>query len=376
MLVPTESLSTDPPPTFPVFFNPAASLNRDVSVAITSATSGETFCDSMAGVGARGLRIAREVNRVGKVTLVDFNGRALKLARRSATLNRVVRKCEFTIAETTSFLYSRYGSDQSFDYVDVDPFGTPCRQFQASVSATADSGILSATATDTAVLCGVYPEVSRRRYGALSLNNHFHHESGARILVGCLAREAARLDAGVEPVAAHSTRHYIRVFVRVKAGAARADDSLAQLGYIIWCPTCEHVSSSFEPGRRCEDCGGRVKCAGPLWLGPLADDKVGKLAEQAASANGLTGASKIMGSLRGINSFQPWSFSIERVCSSLKIATVPESRVHNALKEIGHKAMRTPFERTGVKTDASYPELVSAVRSTLLTRVLGEARNR
>ncbi len=57
LLVPRESLSPVPP-TVPVFFNPAASINRSVSVAIVEATEGLTFCDALAGIGARGLRVA------------------------------------------------------------------------------------------------------------------------------------------------------------------------------------------------------------------------------------------------------------------------------------------------------------------------------
>jgi len=246
LIVPSASLEQDPPPTAPVFFNPAASINRDVSVSIVAATEGRSFCDSMAGVGARGVRVAREVGRIESLALVDFNSDALKLAKRSASLNRIARKCEFSASETSAYLHSRYGREKRFDYVDVDPFGTPIRQLQAAISATADGGVLSMTATDTAVLCGVYPKVSRRRYGSASLNNSFNHETGIRILLGAIAREGASLDVGIEPVAAHSTRHYLRVFARVLAGAERADRALGNIGFVIWCPFCGHAQASTE----------------------------------------------------------------------------------------------------------------------------------
>jgi len=76
LIVPAVSLEADPPPTSPVFFNPAASLNRDVSVCVTSAAGGSSFCDSMAGVGARGIRVANEVGVIERVTLVDFDREA------------------------------------------------------------------------------------------------------------------------------------------------------------------------------------------------------------------------------------------------------------------------------------------------------------
>ncbi len=121
LIVPKVSLERAEPPTTPAFFNPAASTNRDISVALTEASTGTTFCDSLAGVGSRGIRIAHEVSRRMNVTLVDFNTLSLRLARRSALLNNVGRKCKVVEAETNSFLYSRFRRNEKFDFVDIDP---------------------------------------------------------------------------------------------------------------------------------------------------------------------------------------------------------------------------------------------------------------
>jgi tRNA (guanine26-N2/guanine27-N2)-dimethyltransferase len=363
LFVPAASLTEVPPPTSPVFYNPAAALNRDVSVTIAAAAGGATFCDSMAGVGARGVRVAKEVEGIRSVSLVDFNREALKLARRSALLNRVSGKCVFSESETSSFLFSRYGSEQRFDYVDVDPFGSPVRQLQAALCATADGGMLSVTATDTAVLCGVYPEVVRRRYGAAAINNHFNHETAVRILTGAIARAAAQLDIGVEPAAAHSTRHYVRVYARVRVGASKADTSVGNLGYVSWCRACGHAVGSVEPVSVCEKCGKKARVAGPLWLAPLTEAKLLADAARLARSRELSAASELMSSLEGVDGYPPWCFSIEGICSSLKVATAPEDGVYKHLVGAGHRVMRTPFEKTGIKTDADYGEVRDAVRS-------------
>ncbi|TLY15508.1 MAG: tRNA (guanine-N1)-methyltransferase, partial [Thaumarchaeota archaeon] len=94
LFVPTASLTRSEPPTTPFFFNPAASINRDISVAMTEAVSGGgTFCDSLAGVGARGVRVANELSRRMNVTMVDFNPSALRVAERSARANSL--RCDF-----------------------------------------------------------------------------------------------------------------------------------------------------------------------------------------------------------------------------------------------------------------------------------------
>jgi len=365
LIVPAVSLAADPPPTSPVFFNPAASLNRDVSICVTAATAGSSFCDSMAGVGARGLRVANEVDRLVRVSLVDFNGQALRIARRAAALNRVVRKCEFAQSETSSYLYSRYGRDKRFDFVDVDPFGTPVGQLQGAVWATSDGGILSVTATDTAVLCGVYPKVARRRYGATSLNNHFNHETAIRLLAGVVARVAASLDTGAHPVAAHSTRHYARLFFSIETGATKGDSALSNLGNITWCPSCGHVTMVPEPKAPCGKCGKKARSAGPVWVGPLTDVDLLRRARRVAEESGLQKAAATFAALLGVDRFPPWSFSIEDICSRLGAPTVSESVIFRNLRESGYDAMRTPFERTGVKTDADYEALVGEVENTL-----------
>ena len=168
-------------------------MSRDVSVSVTNATSGSTYCDALAGIGSRGVRVANEVQREILVSMVDFNKLAISMGRRNAALNKVRRRCEFACRDSNAYLYSRQGKDQRFDYLDVDPFGTPVPYFQAALRATKDGGIASITATDTAVLCGVNGTVARRRYWGAPLNNHFHHETGLRLLMNSIRREAASL---------------------------------------------------------------------------------------------------------------------------------------------------------------------------------------
>lgn len=363
LLVPGESLSPIPR-TVPVFYNPAASINRSVSVAVVEATEGHTFCDALAGVGARGLRVAAEVRRGPVVTLVDINRDSIKLARRNATLNGVRARCEFFPGEANSYLYSRYGKGEKVDYVDVDPFGTPVPYLQAALRATKAGGIASFTATDTAVLCGVHAGVAERRYGGTPVNNHFHHETGVRLLLNAVRREAGSLDLGVRPIAVHSTRHYIRVFVRVEVGPSKAEATRESEGYVLWCRRCGSLSKASVPGSSCEGCGARLKVAGPLWLGDLTETKTLRDAVAASGRLGLPEATKVLSSLLGVDGFPPWSFSIEGICSALHIASVSDSTVAELLRSRGYKTLRQPLEKTGLKTDAQYSAVAEAVRET------------
>jgi tRNA (guanine26-N2/guanine27-N2)-dimethyltransferase len=326
------------------------------------ATEGLTFCDALSGIGARGLRVATEVTRSPSVTLVDINRDSVGLARRNARLNGVRARCEFIPSEANSYLYSRYGKDEKFGYVDVDPFGTPVPYFQAALRATKDGGIASFTATDTAVLCGVHVRVAERRYGGTPVNNHFHHETGVRLLLNAVRRGAASLDLGVRPVAVHSTRHYIRVFLRVEVGPSKAEAARDSEGYVLWCRRCGHLAEGSVQEGSCEECKAMPKVAGPLWLGELTETRTLRDAVAASKKLGLPEATRILSSLLGVDGFPPWSFSIEGICSSLRIASVSDSAVAELLRSQGYRTLRQPLEKTGLKTDAQYSAVAEAVR--------------
>jgi len=355
--VPDVSLRTPEPPTSPVFFNPAAELNRDVSVAVVRATKGSTFCDALAGVGARGVRVANEAGRELKVSMVDFNELSLSAAKRNAGINGVSSRCEFVGGEANAYLFTRFRRTEKFDYVDVDPFGTPVSHLQAALNATADGGLVSVTATDTAVLCGVYPGVSRRRYSASTAKGDYCHETGVRILANACRRVAGSLDLGAFPVLAHCTRHYVRVYLRVEVGASRADAALENEGYVAECPSCGERFATRERPTRCENCDGRLSVAGPLWVGPLVDEGLLKRATKASGER----ARLLLSSLRDLNHFPPYGYDVSSVSSALRLPGVSPAVVADELRLNGFRWGTQPFEKKGLKTDASYAEVADAV---------------
>jgi tRNA (guanine26-N2/guanine27-N2)-dimethyltransferase len=267
--------------------------------------------------------------------------------------------------ETRAFLFSKFGRGEKFDYVDIDPFGSPAPYLPAMISACKDGAIASVTATDTAALCGVYPLVCRRRYGSKSLNNAFHHETAVRILFNAIRSQAGMLDRGVVPLAAHSTRHYIRVFARIEDGAAKADGSLKGEGYVNVCSRCADASTSGLPGMTCERCGGKLRTAGPMWTGKMTEPDVLSKVSDSSKRLGLVNATRILDGLSGVDSFPPWSYRIDDICSELKLPTAPDHRVRQVLKEAGYRSSKQPFEKTGLKTDAPISAVKDAVRQVM-----------
>ena len=363
LYVPSQSLEGTPPATHPVFFNPAAKTNRDISVALAAATGPKSFLDVLAGTGARGLRVAKESRRKTHVTLADFSTPSLAVTRRNVKRNQLLRRCTVVHEEANRYLTSRFERQEKFDAIDVDPFGSPAPFVQAATMAASDGGVVSMTATDAAVLCGVYPDVSFRRYGALAVRSEFVHETGLRILLGFAARMGGINDIGIEPIMAHSTLHYLRVFFRVKKGAAKADASVEALGYVTQCNGCNAREWGPSPIERCTSCGTRVRSNGPLWTGKIVDEEVVAGALGVTKEAGWKDAAETLAPLRGVDLFPPFSYSPERVCSRLKIPSVPVRSALEALTGTGFTAARQPFEENGIKTDAEYAEFVEAVRA-------------
>ena len=125
------------------------------------------------------------------------------------------------------------------------------------------------------------------------------------------------------------------------------------------------MTQAPEPRSACEKCGKKARPAGPIWVGPLTDVDLLRRAKRAAEEMELMKAAATLSALLGVDGFPPWSLSIEDVCSRLGVATVPESAVYRYLRESGYDAMRTPFERSGVKTDANCEAFVGSVEKAL-----------
>ena len=92
LLVPKGSMTEKVPPKEPAFFNPRASLSRDLSIIACSAfwkdfEFPKIFFDGLSGLGTRGLRVANEISEVEKVIVNDVNPNALEIALRSATVS-------------------------------------------------------------------------------------------------------------------------------------------------------------------------------------------------------------------------------------------------------------------------------------------------
>lgn len=341
----------------PVFYNPVMELSRDLSVAVARIIKPSSYCDALAGSGARGIRIAKEVGV--NVVLNDLNHVAVKLCRENAKLNKV--SVDVSNDDSNHFL-----SDKKFDFIDVDPFGPPVRYLDAAVKALPKKGFLGVAATDTSCLCGTYPRACRRKYDAVSLRTDYYDELGLRILLGFIARNAVRYDFGVNFLFSHSTKHYMRTYAELTRGGTSVKSTQESICFIQHCFSC--LDKSYrrldELERSCT-CGGEFATAGPLWSGKFADEKFcGKMEVELSKGVFKTQRDSII-LVQKVSREQVESklyFDLHKLCKKAGTSAPPMGSFFDSLKAARFTAIRTHFNDVGLRTDAPVEELYKLIK--------------
>lgn len=317
------------------FYNPLMRTNRDITVMVALSTAreyGRKILDGLAATGVSGIRLALEANGDSTITLNDSNPFCHDLIMRNVARNKV-RNCTAACEDLNSIL-----AKENYDFVDVDPFGSPVRFVEGAMRGTINGGIAALTATDAAVLCGARKRACIRRYDSQPRKTEYCHELGLRILLGYIARVAARFDRGIKPLVCFSTDHYFRTIIRIEKGARRADRNLENLGYL-------HVGDSLD--RRVNP---EVGVAGPLWSGTLFD--VNLLETMRLPSHFPHKASKLLGLWREEAASPPLFYTAGEVAREFSIEPPAISKVIEMLREEGFQATKTHFRPDAFKTNA------------------------
>jgi tRNA (guanine26-N2/guanine27-N2)-dimethyltransferase len=330
-----------------VFFNEQMAFNRDISVMFLRSLQRDelTVCDAMTATGSRAVRIANEVPNT-YVTANDINPLAIPYIEENIKLNGLTN-CEASNRNMHSLL-----AENSFDYVDLDPFGSPVPFTQSAILGCKRRGILAITATDTAPLAGAHAIKCRRRYQSEPIRGYMCHEGGLRILMCSIAKELAKFDRGMVPLLSFYADHYFRTYVQVVEGAQAADSTLAQLGYMAYDPdTLERsVSDRYDKEHR----------YGPFWLGPLHSSDI--LQRMSPTDTATEKRCNKMLEIWKNELDQVFLFDLSELSSHTKLSPPKLEDMLTALNECGH-ASKTHMCPTSFKTDLSTKEIIDIYRS-------------
>ena len=217
--------------------------------------------------------------------------------------------------------------DRKYDWIDIDPFGTPAPYLEAALKGLNDGGILGVAATDTAVLCGAKPSICKKRYGSVSMRRVAAKEMGVRILLSRIHNIASGMDKGIEPLLCYSEGHHLRVFVRL---GERKDVTLK------WITKDMRIVDREE-----KDAGG------PLWV-----RKIIKAELIPESQDGVLG--RLLETLREEANGPPGLHDINNIAKAAGIGQTPQRiKIVESIRKLGSFASSSVFSPLGIKTDAT-----------------------
>ncbi len=327
----------------PVFYNPVMKLNRDISVLLLKAIEKKDMqvCDLLAGTGIRSIRFLAELEKekIRSIIINDYNEKSAELIKKNIEANRKLlgkdAEIKITNQEASTLLLQSTG----FDYIDIDPFGTPNPFLDAAVRRLARDGILAVTATDTSSLAGTFPKVCRRKYWAEPDRGPLKHELGLRILIRKCQLVGAQYEKALLPIFSYSKDHYMRVFFRCVKGKAKVDKVIKQHGMF--------------------------GDAGPLWQGVLWDaDIAGRMYRLASELDyGVDG--RFLQTIRDESRLDVVGFhDIHALCKKHSIQ-VPEFKlVFDEVRKAGHDIARTHFSAFGVRSDIDERKMTDILNVT------------
>jgi tRNA (guanine26-N2/guanine27-N2)-dimethyltransferase len=360
ILIPKGALEDKVPPKEPAFFNPKAKITRDFSIIAYSAfaksfDAPKIFLEGLSGLGARGLRVANEINQIEKVVINDLNPKALDLALESSELNKI-KNFEVSENEVCRFLsgYSKKGERGSI--VDIDPFGSPAKYIDCGIRATMHGGLFSITATDLQVLHGIFKDACKRRYGGVPIKTEYSDEIAIRLILGSIRTIAARLDVEIIPLFIESDMHYYRTYVRV----LNRPDQEENIGYAFHCKSCGNRGLLKIQEQNCQVCNSELMYAGPLWIGNLFEKKfVELMAQEEPNLVVDKTCSKILQKCLLEAEMSGTYYTLDEIASKMMRSPLKLEKAIEKLQENGFSASPTSLEPTGFRTNARIDEIKS-----------------
>lgn len=315
-----------------VFYNPVMELNRTISVILLNSIENSKMQIGLplAGSGVRGIRFLKELNKnkIKNISFNDYDSKAIKTIEQNLKLNkvRITKKIALFNEDANLFLLKSKG----FDYIDIDPFGSPNFLLDSSVRRLARNGILAVTATDTSALSGTYTNACQRKYWAKPLKSEIMHEVGLRILIRKVQLVGCQYDKALIPIFSHSSDHYMRVFFGCEKGKSKVDKMLKKHDY--------------------------YNCAGPMWLGELWETKL--VNKMKKSGHPLIETISKECKINSIGFYHLPSF-----VKKYKLGEVPkQDKVIMLLKKKKFKVAITHFKENSLRTNANEKEMLKIIK--------------
>jgi tRNA (guanine26-N2/guanine27-N2)-dimethyltransferase len=319
----------------PVFYNPLMKFNRDISILLLNTLNKKDvqLALPLAGTGIRGIRFAQELKKgiIKTLFLNDKQDNFYEIIRDNFALNKLPDTTIILSNEDANLFMLK---NNGFDYIDIDPFGSPNPFLDAAIVRLARGGILAVTATDTSALCGTYENACKRKYWAKPLRNELKHEIGVRILIRKIQLVASQHEKALTPIFSYSKDHYFKVFFMCEKGKLKANEVIKQHGFL---------------GE-----------SGPMWQGLLWDKKL--VAKMMKNSEGemkdfltLIHEEATIGTVG--------FYDIHKLCEREKLESPRFEALMNKIKEKGYLVSRTHFLDVGLRSNIRKEELIILIKT-------------
>ena len=353
--IPENTISPPKSTRIPVFYNPLGEFKRDVMVTIVKTINRKNnnsmnFADALSGIGIGAIRVANESN-VDRIFINDLNKKSLEFANLNVSINNLQDKSYISNLEAKHFLMSHGKSEQRFDFIEIDPFGCPSEFIDSAIQSININGVISLTATDGPVLCGIYPKVSLKKYGGYSLNTEYSSEIGVRLMYGSLASSALRYNLGICPLFSHTNKHYSKIYSQITHKYTRTLDNI---GFLSHCFNCGYRQLAEAIIFSCTLCESNLRYAGPLWTGELFD--AGIISDCTSLSNTPKETKLFDTSILECSIAEPFYVS-DNITNILKKSSLPLFEIIEKMSNSGFKSSPTIFNPNGFRTEANIDEI-------------------
>ncbi len=315
--------------------------DRDLAVAVVRARfdgARARAWEMLAATGVRGLRLLHEGGAFAALLSTESHPVAARLLAENA---RAFPGATARLADATE-----RPPEAPFEYVDLDPYGSPLPFLDTAVGATADGGLLAVTATDLMVLAGVQPGACERRYGARPVRGRLGPEGGLRILLARVDRAAGATGRHLHPLLAYVRGHHLRLYAELRRGPA-APGAIGSIDPAAW------DGPPLGPGGP----------FGPMWLGGLGDPAFVRRLVVPPGAAQPREVAGFLARLQGeVGIPRAFYYESNEVARRLRLAAPPpRAALCRALVADGYRAAPTHARPEGIRTDAPRSVVEAAV---------------
>lgn len=294
-------------------------VDRDLGVAVALALAGDRRLrawEMLAATGVRGLRLANETSTFSEILLTEANDEAARvLVENAARFADRGAQAEQRDARAGA-------GPRRFDFVDVDPYGSPAPFLDSALEALDPPGTLAITATDMMVLAGVDRRACERRYGGRPLRGRLAPEGGLRILLAHASARAGARGLAIHPLIAYVRDHHVRAYLRIEPVKSAEALPIATVSRETWSGPALPSGGPF----------------GPMWLGPLLDPSfVRRLVVPPTAERGPEVAAYLAGFVGELTSDVPFFYESNAMAKDLHLMQPPPREdVGEAIVERGY----------------------------------------